>query len=165
MSSRLVLAPDRVNASFAASRMRMRLRCASVRGFRWTDRELLAAIKIFATGDILRLSYLVFRRHSPRFIPKRGCSSIAAKRVQKFEIDWCREEDDGGSIWSDLNHSKMFYPGLICTANGFWLPGLRVGLGVETARALGSPWRPSCGCGARFKQGGSSNCASAKGCQ
>jgi hypothetical protein len=34
MSSRLAFAPDRVNASLAASKMRSRFRCASARGFR-----------------------------------------------------------------------------------------------------------------------------------
>src|SRR5216683_5298881 len=72
MSSRLAFAPDRVNASFATSRMRSRFRCASVRGFRGAILRLLVGIpKKVATGDSLRLSYLLIRRHSP-FYPERG---------------------------------------------------------------------------------------------
>src|SRR5580704_9788610 len=45
MSSRLAFAPDRVNASFAISRMRSRFNCASVRGLRGAAFRFLVGIK------------------------------------------------------------------------------------------------------------------------
>ena len=55
-SSRLAVAPCRVKASFATSRMRSRLRSASVRGFRAVVERFLVIFKIIATGGCLRLS-------------------------------------------------------------------------------------------------------------
>src|SRR5258708_31785663 len=59
--------------------MRPRLRCASVRGFLAADCEDFFAMKKYlATGDSLRLSYLLIRRHSP-FYPDRGVLSRAIR--------------------------------------------------------------------------------------
>ena len=53
------------------------------------------------------------RRHTPIIYSTAETLSVlfeawlfvnSGKASTKFEIDWCREEDDGGSIWSDLNH-------------------------------------------------------------
>ena len=59
--------PERVNASFATSRIRSRFRCASVRGFveQFVGFFVGMGYKKVATGDSLRLSYLLIRRHSP----------------------------------------------------------------------------------------------------
>src|SRR5690242_12548864 len=58
MSSRLALAPRRVNASFATPRMRSRLRCASVRGFRSAGFELFLAIQKYLQPEIVS-GYLI----------------------------------------------------------------------------------------------------------
>jgi len=54
ISSRLALAPCRVKAAFATSRMRSRLRSASVRGFRAVVERFFVIPKILATGGYLR---------------------------------------------------------------------------------------------------------------
>src|ERR1700726_3527530 len=75
-SSRLMLAPDRVNASFAIFRMRARLRCASARGLRGTGFGRFEAIrKSLAIGDNLRLYF--FYGDTLRFILPHGCSSMS----------------------------------------------------------------------------------------
>src|SRR6202043_3558031 len=98
MSSRLALAPDRVNASLAASKMRSRFRCASTRGFRWTGCDRFVGIskkvKKLATGDHLQLSYVV-RRHSP-FYASRGRLSIGTSSSGP-----AGGEKHDGSIWSN----------------------------------------------------------------
>src|SRR6266851_3504478 len=87
MSSRLAFAPDRVKASLATSKMRSRLRCASVRGFRPADCEgCLAILKIFATGGSLRLSYLLIRRHSPFYSERVALSIEVPDKVLVFHI-------------------------------------------------------------------------------
>src|ERR1700688_3931422 len=56
MSSKLASAPDRVNAVLATSKIRSRLRWASVRGFRSERLEGFLGIKENVTGECLRIS-------------------------------------------------------------------------------------------------------------
>src|ERR1035438_7336067 len=74
MSSKLVFAPDLVNASLATSRIRSRLRCASVRGFRSTDCERFLGIQKHLQPETVS-GNLVMRRLSP-FYQIRDSSSI-----------------------------------------------------------------------------------------
>jgi alkylhydroperoxidase/carboxymuconolactone decarboxylase family protein YurZ len=47
-----------------------------MRGFRPAGSERFVAIKIFATGDSLRLSYSLKRRHSPFYMEQGGMSML-----------------------------------------------------------------------------------------
>src|SRR6266481_6072048 len=79
MSSRLAFAPDRVNASLATSRMRSRLRCASVRGLRRTGCERFLAIRQKYLQPEKVSGYLIYCfGDTLRFIEVIGGSSIAA---------------------------------------------------------------------------------------
>src|ERR1700684_4592971 len=91
MSSRLAFAPERVNASFATSKMRSRFRCASVRGFRGAILCFFSGIKKVATGDSLRLSYIQIRRPSP-FYPEPAGLSIALTRFGGSDFRFHEEE-------------------------------------------------------------------------
>src|SRR5580700_486074 len=129
MSSRLAFAPDRVNASLATSKMRSRFRCASARGFRLGGCDRFVAYqKTLATGDHLRLSYVV-RRHSP----------IYAGRV-RLSIGASSSGSAGGKnmakAFGATSTTEDVLSGMDLRGKRILVTGVSAGLGVETARSL-----------------------------
>src|SRR5579862_3814547 len=137
MSSRLVFAPERVNACLATSRMRSRFRWASVRGFRRADSEGFFGIK-----------NLCNRRHSPVIL-----SSDSETLSVLFDAVASRQDPRGGqacrcrrknmatvqemtTTFGATSTTEDVLAGINLTGKRILITGVSAGLGVETARSL-----------------------------
>src|SRR5882757_2703764 len=133
MSSKLVPASDRVNASLATSRMRSRFCCASLRGFRLADWEcFLGMAKIHVTGDSLRLSKdsetLSVLPKSWRPVNTGGVNTelkrASTRRNTMVDVFGATSTTEDVLSGIDLRGKRVF------------VTGVSAGLGVETARSL-----------------------------
>src|SRR5260370_30137923 len=124
MSSRLASAPERVNSSFATSRMRSRFRCASARGLRLSDGERFLVIfkiswsfqrisKKLVTGDRLRYSVYVETLSTLRQAARLVNTDCPARWGERLEE---------GKWWKYLEQPRLrmkFFQGSTCAANEF----------------------------------------------
>src|SRR5262249_46632126 len=111
--SKLVSAPHRVKASLATSRMRSRLRWASVRGFRPSDCERLAVIQ----------KNICNRRQSPLILSTDSETLSVLFELAAGRQDPLKSQVQGGREWQRYlarpQPQKMFCPGLTWPASGF----------------------------------------------
>src|SRR5258708_33046636 len=128
-SSRLMFAPERVKAYFAISRMRVRLRCASARGFRGRAFGLFEDIRNFTCnrrqspliifyGDILRLAITWVAR-------QRAALRLLLKPEQEMT-----------NVLGATSTADEVLFGVNLQGKRVLVTGVSAGIGVETARAL-----------------------------
>src|SRR5262245_41315161 len=124
-----MFAPDRVNASFAISRIRARLRCASARGFRGGGFGCFEGIrKLLAIGDSLRL--LSLYGDTLRL-------SIGALRVNEIHSEFLvKQEQEMANVFGATSTTDDVLSGVNLQGKRILVTGVSAGLGVETARAL-----------------------------
>src|SRR5262245_34048664 len=124
-----MFAPDRVNASFAISRIRARLRCASARGFRGGGFGCFEGIrKLLAIGDSLRL--LSLYGDTLRL-------SIGALRVNEIHSEFLvKQEQEMANVFGATSTTDEVLAGVQLQGKRILVTGVSAGLGVETARSL-----------------------------
>src|SRR5271163_3152084 len=128
-SSRLMFAPDRVKESFAISRMRSRLRCASARGLRGTALENFEAIRNLLQPEAPS-AYQMIRRLSPLQPPstQRSMRVYLPRNVHKEK----RMANEFGAT----STTEDVLSGIDLQGKRILVTGVSAGLGVETARSL-----------------------------